>query len=554
MLAIKAPPMPKPATPAEKTSRKSPSLRESAANPAWMRLALGIQPKLKVGALDDPLEQDADAAAERVMRMEDAEVSAKPAVAGIQRKCAACDMEDTLLQRESDAASARPDSAPAFAPAGVDAALRTPGQPLPGDTRAFFEPRFNQDFAGVRVHTGPAAEQSARDIQAQAYTVGRDIVFGAGRFAPKTGEGRHLLAHELSHVTQQGQTGPGTVRRQPDAVCGCKGLPEYTGFEYEVGSQCRAKQCAPAVRPDNSLVCLAEGDYVKILKITQDGAETWLRVEVLDGLHKGETLQIRDRFLDFCHNPAKAVKPEEKKPPQEPKIICSLPTAVLSDNHCGEGDDFAYMDTPKLPPDKAKILKRFQQMPDSDLIKAMRLELGYLAGSVGKKVTDQFTGGSGVGLVHGQGSTLGKLALDAPSFAAMRSAVEASLLGQVKAMAQGGEVDYCKLNIDPSTISRVNFSKDAGDAEELHAVFGGTQGLVVILKAFSYDAAASQVSMELEYSICDDFGVDLTDVTDKGLKGLSDGLKAFWVLQHEREGHRPFIDKIRLTVPFSGTL
>ncbi len=78
------------------------------------------------------------------------------------------------------------------------------------------ERRFGHDFSRVRVHTDAAAEQSARDVNAHAYTVGTDIVFGAGRYAPGSGEGRRLLAHELTHVVQQ-SGGAAAVQRQPRA-------------------------------------------------------------------------------------------------------------------------------------------------------------------------------------------------------------------------------------------------------------------------------------------------------------------------------------------------
>jgi len=66
------------------------------------------------------------------------------------------------------------------------------------------EPRFGHDFSQVRVHSGSDAEQSAQDVHANAYTVGHNIVFGTGRFAPGTYEGRRLIAHELTHTIQQG--------------------------------------------------------------------------------------------------------------------------------------------------------------------------------------------------------------------------------------------------------------------------------------------------------------------------------------------------------------
>jgi hypothetical protein len=85
----------------------------------------------------------------------------------------------------------------------VDEALRSHGQPLDAGTRAYMEPRFGHDFSGVRVHTDLRAAKSAQEVNALAYTVGRDVVFGAGEYAPGTTKGSRLLAHELAHVVQQ---------------------------------------------------------------------------------------------------------------------------------------------------------------------------------------------------------------------------------------------------------------------------------------------------------------------------------------------------------------
>ena len=71
------------------------------------------------------------------------------------------------------------------------------------------ESRFGYDFGGVRVHTGTEAAQSARSIQARAYTRNRDVVFDSGSYAPKSPEGKKLLAHELTHVVQQSQSSSG---------------------------------------------------------------------------------------------------------------------------------------------------------------------------------------------------------------------------------------------------------------------------------------------------------------------------------------------------------
>jgi outer membrane protein OmpA-like peptidoglycan-associated protein len=107
-------------------------------------------------------------------------------------------------------------------PSSVHEALRSPGQALDPATRGLMEPRFGYDFSQVRMHVGAAAARSARDVNASAYTIGRDIVFAAGRLAPDTNEGQHLLAHELTHVVQQfGEAGSrvghlsNVVQRQP---------------------------------------------------------------------------------------------------------------------------------------------------------------------------------------------------------------------------------------------------------------------------------------------------------------------------------------------------
>ena len=98
----------------------------------------------------------------------------------------------------------------------VHSVLATSGQPLDAATREFFSSRFGHDFANVRVHADAAAAESARSLHALAYTVGGDVVFGAGQYAPGTRAGQQLLAHELAHVVQQtassASAGPSTPR------------------------------------------------------------------------------------------------------------------------------------------------------------------------------------------------------------------------------------------------------------------------------------------------------------------------------------------------------
>ena len=166
------------------------ALQRSLGNRAVGRL---VQAKLKVGRPGDRFEREADRVADQVMRMPAQNLSAPAAQPRGSRNCDACDAGEGLSREP--AASA--------APAVVRDVLHSPGQPLDAATRAYFEPRFGQGFSQVRVHTGPSAGQSASDLNAQAYTVGSDMVFAAGRFAPGTQGGQRLIAHELAHVAQQ---------------------------------------------------------------------------------------------------------------------------------------------------------------------------------------------------------------------------------------------------------------------------------------------------------------------------------------------------------------
>jgi hypothetical protein len=137
-----------------------------------------------------------------MMHMPDPGVSIGVTPRWISRKCAACDEEAKKLQPKSAVATA---TASGEAPPIVHEVLRAPGQPLDASMRAFFEPRFGRDLGHVRAHTDAAAAQSAREVGALAYTVGSDIAFASGHYAPNTEGGRRLLAHELTHVVQQSQ-------------------------------------------------------------------------------------------------------------------------------------------------------------------------------------------------------------------------------------------------------------------------------------------------------------------------------------------------------------
>ena len=89
-------------------------------------------------------------------------------------------------------------------PPSLHEVLRSQGRPLGASALKFMEPRFGHDFSQVRVHANGKAAESANAVSAKAYTYGKNVVFGAGQYAPQTTPGRRLLAHELAHVVQQG--------------------------------------------------------------------------------------------------------------------------------------------------------------------------------------------------------------------------------------------------------------------------------------------------------------------------------------------------------------
>jgi outer membrane protein OmpA-like peptidoglycan-associated protein len=127
----------------------------------------------------------------------------KCACEGSATPCAECGADDRQATLRRRAAS---DDGPGAAPPIVHDVLRSPGRPLDGETRRYFEPRFGHDFSKVRVHTDQQAAASARSVNAVAYAVGNDIAFESGRYRPGTITGRRLLAHELAHVIQQSGT------------------------------------------------------------------------------------------------------------------------------------------------------------------------------------------------------------------------------------------------------------------------------------------------------------------------------------------------------------
>jgi len=164
-----------------------------------------LQTRLAIGKPGDQYEMEADRFAEQVMRMPERQLQR---ACDCGQYCPKCQQDkpenrDEHLQVQR-VASKDVDEAPI--PDIVHDVLSSPGHPLDSDARAFMESRFHHDFGRVRVHTDAQAAESARAVNALAYTVGQDLVFEEGQYRPETLDGKRLLAHELTHVVQQGSS------------------------------------------------------------------------------------------------------------------------------------------------------------------------------------------------------------------------------------------------------------------------------------------------------------------------------------------------------------
>jgi hypothetical protein len=159
-----------------------------------------VQRKLEVNTPGDAHEQEADRTAEQVLRMPEPQPQGACAPFGHPGYQNAQANHEDLQTKHVESDHTREVATPPI----VHEVIHSSGQPLDSTTREFMEPRFGRDFSNVRVHTDAQAAKSAREVNALAYTVGRDIAFGEGAFETRSTRGKQLIAHELTHVVQQG--------------------------------------------------------------------------------------------------------------------------------------------------------------------------------------------------------------------------------------------------------------------------------------------------------------------------------------------------------------
>ena len=196
-----------------------------------------FQSKLAINVPNDVYEQEADAMADSVMQMTNNGVRHqsffRPAISTIQRKCTQCEDEENKVQRKGNGIEAIPTASNENYISSLSG-----GRALSRKERSFFEPRMGYDFSDMRLHTDSAADKSAKNLDAFAYTKGNNIVFAANQYQPGTENGKRLMAHELTHTIQQKNNNAlqgKFIQRSDDPSTWCSAFMNLVRYEDDNG-------------------------------------------------------------------------------------------------------------------------------------------------------------------------------------------------------------------------------------------------------------------------------------------------------------------------------
>lgn len=535
-----------------------------------------IQPKLKIGDPNDRYEREAEQVAHRVVNTEESEQPVD-AVAESRRKRTGGGVSAVDGRSERRIRS-----------------LKGSGRSLSEAERSFFEPQFGRSFDDVRIYTGKQAAKLNDALNARAFTYGQNIYFGPGNYRPETPAGRKLLAHELTHVVQQ--TGDGLtlqaqtqVQRLGDQSQVPSGFtcpvardspsPAHMVFQFQIESSTLHPDDFAAIETliDNWHAAGANEDIRLDGYASPDGPEplNWTlscdrAMAVKNALMRSTSKNpgIPASHIEvFAHGETSEFSPanppnrratlrleggppvSESMPTPDRVVPCTTtPMQIFSRGGCGTGSDFTYNDFPSLSGvgryGRMLVWQADNLSTDFRLRNDMRTELGLLAGSEGLRMVNHFASGSGTKLTHGNTSTLGQDALSSGTFSRLHRSVVQDIERQLTGMATSGVIDCNNTALSGGRVPSVAF--DFSDSSALKGIIGGTQGLRIRITHFSVTPGTRSYDIGIQYLICDDFGVDTSDL-------YSPGLAAFWVLQHRRSGYRPFINELDLSVTAAGT-
>lgn len=307
------------------------SLQQKAGNQAVQHLLRNglVQAKLAISSPGDPQEQEADQVADHVMRAHAGSAVAPCTCPAGRETCEECQKQQGTVARTS---SGKGDLAVAHS--ALDPILHSPGQALDATTRAFFEPRFGHDFSSVRLHTDEHGADSAKAVNALAYTAGQHVVFGSNQYSPGTAEGQRLLAHELAHVVQQNGSprgdSSGIVQRQP-----------------KPGMQ-QPRPCPPASQPVRQL----PADFNNPLNVQVLAEIMWheMRGHIAGSTAVGSI--VLNRLLNTKFHKVSQLLSFEREPGPPESILdlaCKLLTGQVADSTNGSENYFS----PRSMPDES---------------------------------------------------------------------------------------------------------------------------------------------------------------------------------------------------------
>ncbi|SHM42365.1 protein of unknown function [Chitinophaga jiangningensis] len=506
----------------------------------------------------------------------------------IQRKCAACEEEhvqrmheeskdeEQLQRRPQMPFLQRKESGPTAVDSGTAREInssRGGGSPMDRPVQSFMESRFNADFSSVRIHDNQQAAGLSSSLQAQAFTVGNDIYFNQGKYAPGTDEGKHLLAHELTHTLQQSggstavqrrtipqdfataayPTGPvwdvhlvvtgapgGTTDSVTDFINACH--DGIMGAANTLGTR-------PSVPGRNIRVCIR---YRRIRANSGDYA---------DVQQEAYRLALAS-VLGPAPAPAPTPPPSTPAPtpptpaPRGPLTVLpcpAFPITIGSRGGCGTGDDATTTLFPlsAVPSSLAREAAALDALPDFMLRVAPQGVLSTAGAPEGYSLFNDFYNSTASSRTFGVGTDVSTRAQAHPDYIRNRGVVSAGFITNLDAQATAANQIDCSAITLPTTPA-YNFS---GSFDiKLWTLIGGTQGTVIELTGMTIDPAARTYTASVRFTICDDFGVDTSDLSRTGVTGtmLNELLLPFWILQHRRSGHTPLVINVVVEDTISG--
>ncbi len=292
------------------------------------------------------------------------------------------------------------------------------------------------------------------------------------------------------------------------------------------------------------LSCERARNVAAELQAPSSGVFAGIPANFLSVFMQGETSEFgsdaenRRVTISFESGVAPAPAPVGPGPTPAPAPTSCSHILVLDVRNCGSGSDFAFADFPSLPLGKDLLVGPFRLMPEIELQAHMLVELGG-ARSLGITMFSRFVGGTGGTLNHGIGSELSAMVAASSPFHAVIADMRRATDPLITAQARTGSINCSLL----PRLPRPSLSWGLTDPR-LFILIGGTQGMVVTLRDLSIQPGTRTWAGTLRFDICDDFGVDETDLK-------TPGLISFWVLQHERRGNRPFVNLITVELPIT---